>query len=341
MANFEALRQFILSEMRMSQVYQPVMLIELLKSDGEASIEQIAQAILNRDPTQIEYFSEIVKNMVGRVLTKNRGITEKNGNIYRLKGASTLTAEQINELIVLCQVKINEFEQKRGDSIWEHRKRNHRPISGSIRYEVLSRAKFLCELCGISAGEKSIEVDHILPKSLGGKDDLANYQALCYSCNAAKRNTDDTDFRLFKNLYSTRVDGCLFCDVQSVDTQRIEAENTVAFAIRDKFAVTEGHTLIIPKRHVEDYFGLVPAEVNAIDSLVRQQREVLMDADKTVVGFNIGMNCGEAAGQTVMHCHVHLIPRRSGDVANPRGGIRHVIPGKGNYISGIVNLEAN
>ncbi len=75
----------------------------------------------------------------------------------------------------------------------------------------------------------------------------------------------------------------------------------------------------------------MPAEVNAIDALLRQQREVLMDSDQTVIGFSVGMNCGEAAGQTVMHCHVHLIPRRVGDVANPRGGIRHVIPGKGNY----------
>lgn len=331
MATYESLRQFILTEMRMSQIYQPVMLIELLKSDGHATVEQIAQAILNRDPTQIEYFSEIVKNMVGKVLTKNRGVTEKHGNFYKLVGASELTGEEIEELVVLCQIKIDEFEEKRGGSIWEHRKRNHRPISGSIRYTVLSRAKFLCELCGISGDEKALEVDHIVPKSLGGKDDLANYQALCYSCNAAKRNTDDTDFRLFKSLYSTRVDGCLFCDVQSVETGRIVAENTVAFAIRDKFAVTEGHTLIIPKRHVEDYFGLVPAEVNAIDALLKQQREVLMDCDKSIVGFNIGMNCGETAGQTVMHCHVHLIPRRSGDVENPRGGIRHLIPGKGNY----------
>jgi len=115
--------------MRMSQIYQPVMLIELLKSDGHATVEQIAQAILNRDPTQIEYFSEIVKNMVGRVLTNNRGVTEKHGNSYKLVGASGLTDEQIEELVTLCQIKIDEFEQKRGDSIWEHRKRNHRPIS--------------------------------------------------------------------------------------------------------------------------------------------------------------------------------------------------------------------
>jgi ATP adenylyltransferase len=333
MANYDTLRQFILTEMRMSQIYQPVMLMELLKSDGHATVEQIAQAILNRDPTQIEYFSEIVKNMVGRVLTKNRGITEKIGNSYKLVGASELSQEQINELIVLCQVKIDEFEQKRGDSIWEHRKRSHRPISGSIRYEVLSRAKFKCELCGISAEEKSLEVDHIMPKSLGGKDDLVNYQALCYSCNAAKRNTDDTDFRLFKSLYSTRVDGCLFCDVQTADRGRIEAENTLAYVIRDKFPVTGGHTLIIPKRHVEDYFGLVPAEANAINALLIEQRELLEKTDQSILGFNIGMNCGETAGQTVMHCHVHLIPRRKGDVESPRGGIRHVIPGKGHYES--------
>ena len=331
MSDFTSLRQFILTEMRMSQIYQPVMLIELLKSHGHATTEQIAQAILNRDPTQIEYFSEIVKIMVGSVLTRNRGVTEKHGSSYKLVGASELTSEQIEELVTLCQIKIDEFEQKRGDSIWEHRKRNHRPISGSIRYTVLSRAKFLCELCGISGDEKALEVDHIVPKSLGGKDDLVNYQALCYSCNAAKGNTDDTDFRLSKSLYSTRSSGCLFCDVQSTDKQRIESENTLAYVIRDKFPVTEGHSLVITKRHVADYFGVVPAEANAINALIKQQRELLQQSDKSIVGFNIGMNCGETAGQTVMHCHVHLIPRRVGDVENARGGIRHLIPGKGNY----------
>jgi hypothetical protein len=123
----------------------------------------------------------------------------------------------------------------------------------------------------------------------------------------------------------------LFCDVQSTDKQRIESENTLAYVIRDKFPVTEGHSLIITKRHVADYFGVVPAEANAINALIKQQRELLEESDKSIVGFNIGMNCGETAGQTVMHCHVHLIPRRVGDVENARGGIRHLIPGKGNY----------
>jgi diadenosine tetraphosphate (Ap4A) HIT family hydrolase/5-methylcytosine-specific restriction endonuclease McrA len=317
--------------MQMQQVYQPVMLMALLKNKGEASVAQIAQAILDKDPTQIEYFSEIVKNMVGRVLTKNRSITEKDGNTYRLMGAQDLSQEQVNELVSLCEQKIQDFERQRGDSVWEHRKRGHRPISGSVRYQVLSRAKFKCELCGISADEKSIEVDHIFPKSLGGKDDLSNYQALCYSCNAAKRNTDDTDFRSFKSLYEHREEKCLFCDIQTNDRKRIIAENNLAYAIRDGFAVTEGHTLFIPKRHTLDYFGLVPAEVNAINALMAEQKTMLQEADSTIDGFNIGMNCGESAGQTIFHCHVHLIPRRKGDVEIPRGGVRHIIPGKGFY----------
>ena len=133
---YQKLHQFISTEMRMSQVYQPVMLMELLKNDGQASVTQIAQAILDKDPTQIEYFTEIVKNMVGRVLTKNRCITEKSGDTYKLIGSEHLTDEQIIALIELCQSKIAEFEAKRGDAVWSHRRRGHRPISGSVRHVI-------------------------------------------------------------------------------------------------------------------------------------------------------------------------------------------------------------
>ena len=328
---FEKLKQFITTDMRMSQIYQPVMLIELLKGNGTATIEQVAQAILNRDPTQIEYYSEIVKNMVGRVLTKNRGITERIGDNYHLIGAAVLSPEQINELIELCNHKIKEYEQKRGGAHWQHRSRTREPVSGTVRYEVLKRAQHRCELCGISAAEKSLDVDHITPKSLGGRDDITNYQALCYTCNAQKNNRDDTDFRGINTIYEHRQENCLFCDLQSIDRLRIISENTLAFAIRDGFPVAEGHTLFIPKRHAADYFALSQAEINAINQLMAEQKELLHKSDNTIEGFNIGMNCGEIAGQTIFHCHVHLIPRRRGDVENPRGGVRHVITGKGYY----------
>jgi ATP adenylyltransferase len=124
------------------------------------------------------------------------------------------------------------------------------------------------------------------------------------------------------------MDDCIFC---TIEASRVVAENDLAFAIRDGFPVTEGHTLVIPKRHVADYFGLTGEELLACDALLRESQAVLQDEDSSIAGFNIGINAGEVAGQTVFHCHIHLIPRRLGDVAEPRGGVRHVIPGKGSY----------
>ena len=317
--------------MSMSHIYQPVMLIELLNNQGKASVTQIAQAILNKDPSQIEYYSQIVKRMVGDVLTNKRKITTKDKDHYLLQGVQSLSQQEITELIALCESKINEYELKRQGAQWEHRRRGRRPVSGTIRYEVLKRAKGRCELCGISNEEKNLEVDHITPKSLGGKDDIANYQALCYTCNAQKNNKDDTDFRGVNAQYEHREKDCLFCQIQTDDKKRVVDENTLAYAIRDGFEVTKHHTLFMPKRHIKDYFGLSQAEINAINQLIESQKEFLDDADSSIDGYNIGMNCGETAGQTIFHCHVHLIPRRKGDVENPRGGVRHIIPNKGHY----------
>ena len=121
---------------------------------------------------------------------------------------------------------------------------------------------------------------------------------------------------------------CLFCNITQ---ERVIAENSIAYAIRDGFPVTEGHTLIIPKNHVDEYFGLSIEELLGCDNLLKSVRRDLLLVDDSIKGFNIGMNSGAVAGQTVFHCHIHLIPRREGDVEDPRGGVRHLIPGKGYY----------
>lgn len=121
---------------------------------------------------------------------------------------------------------------------------------------------------------------------------------------------------------------CLFCEIPDI---RVIASNSLAYAIRDNFPVTSLHTLVIPKRHVLDYFSLSKEELIACDNLLRQIKEEIQVEDSAVDGFNIGMNSGASAGQTIFHCHIHLIPRRSGDVENPKGGIRHLMPGKGYY----------
>ena len=108
------------------------------------------------------------------------------------------------------------------------------------------------------------------------------------------------------------------------------AENNLAFAVRDGFPVSPGHTLVVPKRLVRTWAEATPAERLAVMELVEEVRQEL-DTELSPDGFNIGMNIGEAAGQTVMHLHVHVIPRWNGDVDDPRGGVRFVIPEKGNY----------
>ena len=121
---------------------------------------------------------------------------------------------------------------------------------------------------------------------------------------------------------------CIFCNMES--SRKID-ENDLFYVIRDGFPVTSLHTLIIPKRHVETYFGLTEAEVLSMNILINKHKELIEKEDTTVSSFNIGMNCGEDAGQTVFHCHVHLIPRRKGDMDEPKGGVRGVIPDRRTY----------
>lgn len=120
---------------------------------------------------------------------------------------------------------------------------------------------------------------------------------------------------------------CPFC---SFSTTRIWAENKVAIAFYDGFPLTEGHTLVIPKKHVSSVFDLTPIDQQTTWALVAEVREWL--ARKYLTSdFNIGINDGKLAGQTVPHAHIHVIPRRDGDVNDPRGGIRWVIPEKAKY----------
>jgi diadenosine tetraphosphate (Ap4A) HIT family hydrolase len=109
------------------------------------------------------------------------------------------------------------------------------------------------------------------------------------------------------------------------------AENHLCFAIRDKHPVSPHHTLIIAKRHVVEFFELYQPELNAAYALLHTVKAEVTLVDQQVTGFNVGVNIGQDAGQTIMHAHVHLMPRRQGDVKNPRGGIRGVIPDKMDY----------
>ena len=121
---------------------------------------------------------------------------------------------------------------------------------------------------------------------------------------------------------------CLFCNSKA---SGIAHENNLAYASYDTYPVSEQHCLIIPKRHVVDYFELSNEELVACNDLIKIVKQEVLDKDKNVKAFNIGTNAGKIAGQSIMHCHIHLIPRREGDVDNPQGGVRSVIPKKQHY----------
>jgi diadenosine tetraphosphate (Ap4A) HIT family hydrolase len=120
---------------------------------------------------------------------------------------------------------------------------------------------------------------------------------------------------------------CPFCGLEDY---KIVASNKLAVAIYDTIPVSPGHMLVIPRRHFADYFDATDEERRAIDQLLRECRAILL-GEKSPDGFNIGVNIGAVAGQTVFHLHVHLIPRYAGDHPQPEGGVRQIIPGKGYY----------
>ncbi len=121
---------------------------------------------------------------------------------------------------------------------------------------------------------------------------------------------------------------CLFCNIEKSGCAH---ENELAYASYDSYPVTEHHCLIIPKRHIKDYFDLSNKELVACNDLIQIVKNEIIKKDPSVKGFNFGTNIGKVSGQSILHCHLHLIPRREGDVINPQGGVRSVIPNKQHY----------
>lgn len=322
---FEQLIDFLTNKMRMSQIYQPVLIRTLVDAGGTATLRQLAQAFLVHDESQLLYYEKRIKEMPVKVLSR-RGVVTKAGELISLN-VDSLTLEKKAQIRSICEQKLHEYVQKRGLGIWDHRLLDPDPVSDSVRYEVLKTGGGMCALCGCTKDDRPLDVDHIIPRSRGGSNDISNLQVLCSKCNRSKGNKDDTDFR--NNLDVDKHTDCIFCseDIHS----RTIATNGSVFAIEDKYPVTPGHLLIIPFRHTEGYFSLTEQERKYAEELLRTLKSKIQQKDNTVTGFNVGMNCGESAGQTVMHAHIHLIPRRDGDTPDPRGGVRGCVPNKQKY----------
>jgi ATP adenylyltransferase len=323
---YTELVDFLENRMSMSHVYQPLLIRALVDTGGMATLRQLAQVFLAQDESQLLYYEKRIKEMPLKVL-KGHGVIIADKNLVSLAATRELTLEEKAHIRMICEQKLQSFVQKRGIGIWDYRLLDENPISDNLRFAILKTAGGRCQLCGISAKERPLDVDHIIPRSRGGKTELGNLQALCSKCNRTKKNRDKTDFRQWP--LPSADPNCVFCKSELL-SQAVE-KNRFVFAVKDKHPVTREHLLVIPFRHTADFFSMTEAERTDANELLRLLQTKIRAEDKDVSGFNIGMNCGEAAGQTVGHAHVHLIPRRKGDTTDPRGGVRGVFPQKQSY----------
>jgi len=199
------------------------------------------------------------------VVTHHRGVYRLADELFDLNEWERVA------LIALCDHRLADYVAHRQDAIWRHRAQNFDPIPGTLRYQVIVRAKGRCEACGVSNQERALQVDHIVPRTQGGSNDIFNLQALCSVCNAQKLDRDRTDFHRAHMNYGTRREGCTLC------SEQIEVrvgENTLALALRDSGS---GALLLAPRRHVSDYAQLVQAEVNALRQLELQMLSWLVE----------------------------------------------------------------
>jgi len=322
---FNDLIDFLENRMRMSHIYQPLLIKSLVEAGGSATTRQIAHAFLSQDESQLIYYEKRIKEMPLRVL-RNHGVVFNDGELVQLS-VKKLTFEQKAKIKMICDQKLQEFLYKRGLGTWDYRLLESDPIPDVLRYRVLMESGGRCALCGVTKNDRPLDVDHIIPRSKGGKNVYENLQILCSKCNRSKGNKDDTDFR--SNLTPDSDSGCRFC--YDNIKPRIVKEMDNVFAIKDAYPVTKDHHLIIPRRHSTEYFSLSRNEKESADELIRILRNRIKEKDTSVTGFNIGINNGESAGQTIFHTHIHLIPRRDSDTPDPRGGVRGVMPGTRGY----------
>ena len=188
----DELLEFVETRMRMSHVYQPLLIRCLLDAGGQATVRQLAIEFSKEDEAQVRYYEDRIKKMPVDVL-KGHGVVEEADGVVKLT-VDGLTFEEKAKLRAMCEQKIGEFLSSRGLSTWDYSLLSFDPVGESLRYEILARDR-ICQLCGATKERERLEVDHIVPRSKGGTNDPDNLQVLCAPCNRGKSNRDDTDFR--------------------------------------------------------------------------------------------------------------------------------------------------
>jgi len=240
----------------------------------------VARRILGEDVTQIEYYTERVKRMVGKVLTGN-GITRCERGSYALVGGEELSDTERDQLLELCRQRLDAFREQRGEEVacWLIEKPAASATAAATARRSAARSSTGCSPApGADANaaeravarqiphQRALKVDHIVPRNHGGTGDLSNLQALCFRCNAGKRDTDFTDFRGLQASYAVREAGCVFCALEG--SGRVLLENAFEAVHRRCLPGDAGPLSGDPPAACKRRIGAAPAGVNAVVELV-------------------------------------------------------------------------
>ena len=313
--DYAELEHFIKHKMKMTHVYQPMMIRTLLESEGTATPEEIARGFLNEDRAQLEYYTLIAKRWPSTTLRKHN-VVEYTGRGKSAKFRLLLdhiTTEQKARLVELCDLRLNEYIDRRLRMPWYNRRGTREHIPGKVRYDVLAKSGGVCVACGVSSLDRALEIDHIVPVKMGGTNDISNLQPLCYKCNAQKRDRDDTNFILVLNRLKYRDPKCRAC----LSDEHLH-ENHMAFAVWNANHAADLHAVVYPKRHTASFFDLIPAEKKFCLDAIDDVKTRILETDKDVAGFDVGFDAGPVAGEMVGHCSIHITPRMPGDMPRYR-----------------------
>ncbi len=277
--DYDSLHHFIKYKMSMTHVYQPIMIRTLLESeDCKATREAIARQFLGMDESQLNYYKAITARWPHKTL-KGHGIVEyeRRGQVYTLllDGA---TAGQKERLTELCDRRLHEFID-RDPAIRRLREHDRRSRSGSLRYDVLAKSRGFCAACGVSSAEALLHVDHIIPISWNGKDQMDNMQALCYKCNTQKRDRDDTDFLLWRKRLQFRKPGCAMCS-----NEAHALGNDLAYCV---LGGAGDPSMVVPRRHALSFMDLIPAERHLCIALADRAVRCLKEQHGRVADFDV------------------------------------------------------
>ena len=189
---FEELVDFIEHRMRWSHIYQPLLIRTLVDAGGTATLRPVAMSFLDRDESQIRYYEDRIRKMPLPVLRRH-GIVDRKGDLISLL-VQSLSYQERAEIMAICEQKPGAFLKQRGLGTLDYRLLETVPVPSDNRYQLLAAYNGRCALCGATSKERGIEVDHVIPRSKCGSNDISNLPALCDECNRGKSNRDDRRF---------------------------------------------------------------------------------------------------------------------------------------------------